>query len=54
MSQMKTRIERKLIESSVKEGWLVKRALKSGRNWKRRWFVMTRESLSYYPKPGQV
>ena len=54
MSGMMTRAERLLSEASVKEGWLTKRAMISGRNWRRRWFVMTRESISYYNKPGQV
>jgi hypothetical protein len=29
-------------------GWLTKRAVKSGRNWKRRFFVLTNEMLAYY------
>ena len=52
MSQIMTRQERLLSEASVKEGWLTKRALKSGRNWKKRWFVLTREAISYYERPG--
>ena len=30
------------------EGWLVKRARVSGRNWKRRYFVLRGNELSYY------
>jgi len=37
------------------EGFLVKRAMNSGRNWKKRWFVLKGGRISYYedrPKPG--
>ena len=32
----------------IKEGYLTKRAIRSGRSWKRRYFVATNSSLSYY------
>ena len=37
------------------EGFLVKRAMQSGRNWKKRWFVLKGGRIAYYedrPKPG--
>ena len=36
-----------------KSGWLVKRAMKSGRNWKKRYFVLTSDgTMKYYEKKG--
>ena len=36
------------------EGYLIKRAMKSGRNWKKRYFVLEEGSnqLKYYKKPN--
>ncbi len=37
----------------LKTGWLVKRALKSGRNWKKRYFELTEDGkLKYFEKAG--
>ena len=39
---------------SIKEGYLKKRAVKSGRNWKKRWFQlnMRERKLTYFKKKG--
>ena len=36
------------------EGYLIKRAMKSGRNWKKRYFVLDpgTKQLTYFKKPG--
>mmetsp|Transcript_29279 Transcript_29279/g.47030 ORF Transcript_29279/g.47030 Transcript_29279/m.47030 type:complete len:830 (-) Transcript_29279:37-2526(-) len=34
-----------------RRGWLVKRAIKSGRNWKKRFFILRNGRLSYYDQP---
>ena len=36
------------------EGWLIKRAMKSGRNWKKRYFVLDagKREQNYFKKPG--
>jgi hypothetical protein len=41
-------------DASIKEGYLMKRAVKSGRNWKKRWFVLNlrERKLQYYKKKG--
>ena len=36
-----------------KSGYLVKRAVNSGRNWKKRYFVLENTTLRYYKKEGQ-
>ena len=43
------------MESRVKVGYLTKRAVKSGRNWKKRWFILDKDKnvLEYYEKEGQ-
>ena len=38
--------------NAVYQGNLWKRAIKSGRNWKKRWFVLTENTLSYYAHEG--
>lgn len=34
-----------------RRGWLVKRAVRSGRNWKKRWFILRNSRLCYYEQP---
>ena len=36
------------LEENIKEGFLTKRALKSGRNWKRRYFALNGNGLAYF------
>jgi len=37
------------------EGYLIKRAMKSGRNWKKRYFLLQGNTLNYFKKPnGQL
>jgi hypothetical protein len=45
---------KELPDGSIKEGYLKKRAVKSGRNWKKRWFVLNirERKLMYYKKKG--
>ena len=38
--------------SIIKEGFLTKRALKSGRNWKRRYFALNGAGLAYFKQFG--
>jgi alpha-tubulin suppressor-like RCC1 family protein len=48
-------LERKGEREHVMEGYLTKLAMQSGRNWKKRWFVLKNGRISYYedrPNPG--
>jgi hypothetical protein len=41
-------------EVLFKEGYLTKRAMKSGRNWKRRFFVLENKKLCYFERFGSA
>ena len=39
-------------DQAIYQGQLWKRAIKSGRNWKKRWFVLSHDRLAYYAHEG--
>ena len=43
---------RQILDEAQYEGYLTKRAIKSGRNWKKRYFVLTHTSLWYFKRKG--
>jgi hypothetical protein len=50
---VKARRRQSIVTNSM-TGYMHKRAIKSGRNWKRRYFILSQDILSYYEDEFKV